>query len=926
MTFPYREDRLVVEVEPCERLLWSSEQANESFKWLYRKRQQYLGKIRTMKHTNRNIYVLSLMVFAVGCAVARTAKAKQFSTAGFCAVEDSPREVFNFNPGWRCYKGDVTGAEQIDFDDSRWEAADLPHGLEIHGENASGGRNYQGIAWYRKQFTSDANDGRTFLYFEAVMGKAEVWVNGTKVAEHFGGYLPFATDITNHVNDEGRLNIVAVKADNSDSPLYPPGKPQGNLDFTYLGGIYRDTYLIQTGAVHVTLPELSETVAGGGIFVATLDVDENAARMVVCTEVRNTLSKPLQLTVRHTLENAEGNTVLTVEDLVELKGGQSRQLSKQFTAKNVHLWHPDDPYLHFVKTEILSNGRVVDSMRTRIGIRLFEMRGADGFYVNKKFIGKKLVGANRHQDYTYVGNALPNSGQWRDVKLLRKGGCNVIRAAHYPLDPAFYDACDEFGMLVTTANPGWQFFNFDDPVFEQRLYEDTRALVRRDRHVASMFLWETAINETPKQPGHVMNRMHQIAHEEYPFPGLFTVADCDEAEKGGLDTTYHGSNRDIPSFTREYGDGGEVDNFYSQNATTRVKMEWGEKALLEQSLIQARYLSGLYPTWKSRMGGSLWCGIDHQRGYHPDPFWGGLLNGLRIPRYTYYLYQSQYDPDYNVPGIEVGPMLFITHELTQISPADVVIYSNCDEVRLTWLEEVVGTQKPSTKKQWRYLPHPPFVFEDVFDFHVINTDWRRRTHEIEMVAEGLVDGEVVVRVVKPYAEKSVGLQLEVSDEGMALVADGSDFVPVRASVIDRDGAKKVLAREEVYFQVEGPASVIGGIANSGNPARTTSMGVATALIRAGLQPGSIQVTAHCKGLKSASISLESIAPAMTMNYNREYREGSIIPNQDTIVINAPGSSRPEDVKDLQEEVKRLRLEVTEKHQDVMELRSRLDDQ
>ncbi|MEJ0001472.1 MAG: glycoside hydrolase family 2 TIM barrel-domain containing protein [Verrucomicrobiota bacterium] len=50
-------------------------------------------------------------------------------------------------------------------------------------------------------------------------------------------------------------------------------------------------------------------------------------------------------------------------------------------------------------------------------------------------MGTKLSGVNRHQDYNFVGNALPNSGQWRDVKLLREGGCNVIRAAHYPMDP-----------------------------------------------------------------------------------------------------------------------------------------------------------------------------------------------------------------------------------------------------------------------------------------------------------------------------------------------------------------------------------------------------------------------------------------------------------------------------------------------------------
>ena len=110
---------------------------------------------------------------------------QKFSTAGFYEVDGSSRSVFNFNPGWRFYKGDVKGADLFDFDDSDWEGANLPHGLEILPENASGGRNYQGKAWYRKEFTVDAETlkGKVFLYFEAVMGEAKVWVNGKQVAD-----------------------------------------------------------------------------------------------------------------------------------------------------------------------------------------------------------------------------------------------------------------------------------------------------------------------------------------------------------------------------------------------------------------------------------------------------------------------------------------------------------------------------------------------------------------------------------------------------------------------------------------------------------------------------------------------------------------------------------------------------------------------
>jgi len=535
------------------------------------------------------------------------------------------------------------------------------------------------------------------------MGKAAVWVNGQKVAEHFGGYLPFAAEVSGLLRANGVDNLIAVRADNSDDPTYPPGKPQGDLDFTYLGGIYRNAYLIRTEGVHVTLPELSPTTAGGGVLVGTKDLEGEDASLEVRTEVANETGAARRLMLRTILETSDGREVVGTQEALDVPAGGSRQVSQVLEAKKVHFWHPDDPYLHFIRTEVSERGKVLDCLRTRFGIRLFEMRGREGFYVSRQLFRAKLSGVNRHQDYTYVGNALPNSGQWRDAKLLREGGCNFIRAAHYPPAPAFMDACDELGLLVTTANPGWQFFNAKDPVFEQRLYGDTRNLVRRDRNRPSFLLWETVINETPEQQARVLTRMKETAHREYPFPGMFTAGDVAEAQKGGLDFYYAGNevgpgadcshDQTKNSLRREYGDGEQVDNFYSHNAPVRVRRDWGERALLEQALIRARDLNeivygtrpwyeGEPPTPAGHLGAALWCGIDHQRGYHPDPFWGGLLDGLRVPRYSYYLFKSQYGPDYKVPGVQTGPMLYVAHELTQISGSDVVVFSNCEEVQL----------------------------------------------------------------------------------------------------------------------------------------------------------------------------------------------------------------------------------------------------
>lgn len=101
----------------------------------------------------------------------------------------------------------------------------------------------------------------------------------------------------------------------------------------------------------------------------------------------------------------------------------------------------------------------MDGYYIRIGIRSLEFKAGDGFWLNGKPYPEPLIGANRHQDFAIVGNALSNSLHWRDAKKLKDTGLRVIRNAHYPQDPAFMDACDELGLFVIENTPGWQFWN-----------------------------------------------------------------------------------------------------------------------------------------------------------------------------------------------------------------------------------------------------------------------------------------------------------------------------------------------------------------------------------------------------------------------------------------------------------------------------------
>lgn len=211
-----------------------------------------------------------------------------FSTAGFFEIEGTGRNAYSMNPAWRMYKGHVEGAENVDFDDSDWKLTSLPDGIEHLPMDASGCVNYQGEVWYRKHFNADAvwKGQRLVLYFEAIMGKSKVWVNGKLMKLHYGGFLPIIVDVSDMLK-YGEDNVITVMADNSDDPSYPPGKAQDVLDFTYAGGIYRDCWLIKTNKVFITDANEENHVAGGGVFVSFGKVSEEMSEINIKTMLKN---------------------------------------------------------------------------------------------------------------------------------------------------------------------------------------------------------------------------------------------------------------------------------------------------------------------------------------------------------------------------------------------------------------------------------------------------------------------------------------------------------------------------------------------------------------------------------------------------------------------------------------------------------------
>ena len=794
------------------------------------------------------------------------------SVAGLFPLEGSGRVIYNFNQGWRFYRGDVQGAEALNFDDRQWEVVCAPHTAMLVPNEASGCRNYQGVVWYRKHFTvpADMKGKNVTVYFEAIMGKQNIYVNGKLVKENKGGYLPIIVNLSEADVKAGDDCLIAVMADNSDDKTYPPGKKQTALDFAYHGGMYRDVWLIGKSPIAITDPNEMNQVAGGGIFLHYDNISEKSAEVFINVNVKR--DSPLTLPMREgaitaevvaKIKTAEGKLLKTLKQKISLKNGEDKTALLSTTLKNPHLWSPEDPYLYPIEITVTSGGKS-DGGIIKSGIRKAEFRGKDGFWLNGKPYGQ-LIGGNRHQDFALVGNAMPNSQQWRDAKRLKDAGMNIIRAAHYPQDPSFMDALDELGIFIIVPTPGWQYWNKDE-YWAELVHENTRQIIRRDRNHPSVLMWEPILNET-RYPEDFALKALQITREEFPYPGR-PVAAADMNSAGVKDNydvlygwpddvtgpvttgsqqptiTFKPQTEPLPDkciFTREFGE--MVDDWYAHNCLNRAARGWGEKPMLTAALSLADTYGTMRHGQRQFIGGCQWHPFDHQRGYHPDPYFGGIYDAFRQKKYAFEMFKSQIPADKSLSSNN-APSVFIAHEMTPFSDQDVVVFSNCDSVRLSFLEGDRQMTLPVVHDP-NGLPSAPVVFPHFWDFwEAREYSYKKRDWQhVSLLAEGIIDGKVVVTEKKMPSRRSTKIRLYADEMGKQLVADGSDFIVVVAEITDDNGNVRRLAKDQIVFTVEGEGRIIGDASIAANP-RAVEWGSAPVLIQSTNKAGKITIIAR----------------------------------------------------------------------------------
>ena len=632
----------------------------------------------------------------------------------------------------------------------KWEQVNLPHTPFV--EPLVVLHQWQGICYYRKQLNISRKeiDKQLWLEFEGAMHLADVWVNGQHLTQHSGGYTPFVADVTGMLHAD-RANEILVRLDNRNNPLIPPGKPLETLDFCYYGGLYRDVNLIVKQPVHITHPIMADEVAGGGVFVTYPRVSELEAEVKVKTQVSNKTGIQKHLTIRHTLyewskkKGGCGKKVASGESPLVLAAGTTLHHTQQFAVNNPKLWYPDSPALYVLRTEVMDGREVTDCENTRIGIRRIEMTREKGFVIN----GKPLIleGSNRHQEYPYVGNAISDQAQYRDMYQIRNNGFNTVRLGHYPQDPSVLEACDELGLLVIEPIPGWQFFNKAQG-FINHTYKDIRDLIRRDRNHPSIIMWETTLNES-WPPKNWKNQAVQTAHEEFPGDQCYTSGDTYGYD--GFDVCYNdweeGYNRPNttrkPGFIREYYDY-EFGGHYS---TTRVTRGDGDHAMT-QNAWNAQWSHNRYRAYYPwTIGGAVWSMYDYNRGCCDNICYSGLADVFRLPKFGLLYFRTQVKKGSFTPAGPMAYEVFINSHWLEDSSDTLQVYGNVDEVQLLLNGRVVARQRPDNKPSTaKYVSRPDggnAVNIDFPPFTFFNVKWEQG----ELKAIGYKDGKAVAEHV-----------------------------------------------------------------------------------------------------------------------------------------------------------------------------------
>ena len=405
------------------------------------------------------------------------------------------RYITNFNSDW----------EFSLHSDDNWEKVTLPHTWNNLDGQDGGNDYYRGKCTYRKTILKkDLPLGEEhYLEINGANLSSVVYLNGEKLKSHDGGYSTYRVRLKD-LRDE---NILEVTVDNSPSDrVYPQ-----TADFTFYGGLYRDVRLISLPSSNFSLENLGTPgIKATPDVKGTLDVE---------VEVDGDYDSIL-----YTLLDREGK-VVTEEN--------SRETKVTLSVSSPHLWNGrKDPYLYYIKAELLKGEERLDEVGSEIGFRSFRIDPERGFILNGEEY--PLRGVSRHQDRKDKGNAISKEDHEEDMALIMEVGANTIRLAHYQHDQYFYHLCDKNGIVVWAEIP---YISQHMSQGRENTISQMKELITQNYNHPSIVVWGLSNEITmgdPKDPDMLENHRilndlcHTMDKTRLTTSAMLTVCGIDE--------------------------------------------------------------------------------------------------------------------------------------------------------------------------------------------------------------------------------------------------------------------------------------------------------------------------------------------------------------------------------------------------------------
>ena len=774
----------------------------------------------------------------------------------FPALHAQPRTVESLNAGWEFSRdAQFSSIEHIDVPhDFQISQPWVPPAADEKADNTDVAANIKsrlsargfkemGTGYYRRTLTPDASlkGRRVLLDFEGIMLVADVYLNGQRIGGTDYGYVGFEIDVTRllRYGQPNELLVVASTQKENNSRWYTGG------------GLFRNVSLVTTPA--------DLYFGRHPLYITTR---QNRYVSLSAEYTNRTNAKETRMNVKI---YAPDGSLVAETTATRKRNPQTRTLEMQtpeMEIANAQLWDTESPNLYKAVCQLLrEDGTVADEYAEHFGIRTIEFGPDFGMKLN----GKKVLlkGYANHHTLGALGAAAYPRAIEKRLKLMKQFGMNHVRTSHNPYSRSFIQLCDKLGLLVVDElYDKWTLQHTGGRVpFMNHWAADVTEWVKRDRNSPSVVLWSLGneLQQDPNQPfndfGVTCYKMMRPVLQRYDSTRLVTVAMHPRYRNWETDSLpcNLAMQTDIQAYNYRYmyfpGDGRRFPwmTFYQSEASTAAM----GPNYFEMNLDKV-------------IGLAYWGAIDYlgeSQGWPAKGWAQGVFDISLNAKPKAYFMKSFFTDEPMVrlsvmedknAGIEWNGIITGTDRQSELwnrpegSKANLVIYTNCDEVELLLNGKSLGRRpNPKDAKQRNKIAWN-------------GVDYKQG--RLEAVAYR--GGKAVARHALETTGKAVRIVAEPDNTDWQ--ADGQDLQHIRLRAVDSKGRTVLTYQDELQFSVSGDASIVAvtnGDINSHElnvtDHRQLWQGQAMVILRAGTKPSAITLTTKSKTLKPVTTKLQT---------------------------------------------------------------------